>query len=127
MSPKLHRTLVWILTFILSVAFFTSGMKKLVGNSFNLDDWQSLGYNWEVMYTIGGIEFLTALGLWATQYRIWAATIQAILMVGAIGLHMIAGDLSIVGGPLFLGAFDGALVYLLSMHSNKEGEMEVND
>ena len=124
MSPKLHNVLVWILTFALSVAFLTSGMEKLVGNSFDLDDCQSVGYNWSVLYTIGAIEFLTSLGLWVKQYRIWAATIQAILMVGAIGLHMMANDLHIIGGPLFLGGMAAALVYLLSMHNSKEDEVE---
>lgn len=123
MSPKVHKVLLWFFTFVLSVAFLTSGMEKLVGNSFDLDDFQSLGYNWDILYGIGAIEFLTALGLWVKEYRIWAATIQAILMVGAIGLHMIAGDLHIIGGPLVLGALDAALVYLLSMHSSKEDEV----
>ena len=36
-------------------------------------------------------------------------------MVGAIGLHMIAGDLEVIGGPLVLGAIDAAVVYLLSI------------
>ncbi len=122
MSPKIYTVLVWFFTFILSVAFLTSGMEKLVGNSFDLDDFQSLGYNWDVLYGIGAIELLTALGLWVKEYRIWAATIQAILMVGAIGLHMIAGDLEVIGGPLVLGAIDAAVVYLLSMHSSTEDE-----
>ncbi|MBD1373064.1 DoxX family protein [Hazenella sp. IB182357] len=43
-----------------------------------------------VLEIIGGIGLLA--GLWKHKYGLWGAGLLAVIMVGAIGVHILAGD-----------------------------------
>ncbi len=127
MDPKFRRFIIWLDIAFLSIIFFASGMAKMVGAPWDIEDFESLNASFQLMYVVGAVEVLTSIGLFVDRYRLWSATIQAILMTGAIGMHMINGDLHIVGLPLFLGAGAALLVYLLSTTDITAKPKEVED
>ena len=115
MRISIRNTIIWLLIAFLGVVFFASGMAKMVGAPWDIEDFESLHTSFQLMYVVGAMEVLSALGLFVDRYRSWSATVQAVLMAGAIGMHMINGDLHILGLPTILGAAAAWLVYLLAV------------
>ncbi len=84
---------------VLSVGFLGVGMLKLISypsmhasfQRWNLPHWS--------MYVIGVLELTLSIALFYQPWRKWAMITTAILMVGAITIHLIAAEWSQLYGP----------------------------
>ena len=85
----LRVLLEWIIIFVLSIVFFASGFSKLANQHWDLEDFEKLGMSMQMVHMIGAAEILAALGLFVDRYRMWAATILAIVSFGAIVVHVV--------------------------------------
>lgn len=118
----LRVLLEWLIIFVLSVVFFASGMSKVTGQPWDLEDFQKLGMGFQMVHLVGAAEVLAVFGLFVDRYKVWSATLLAVVSFGAIVVHVLLDDLVEMGGPLVLGFLSAALVYLLATAPNEANE-----
>ncbi len=83
----------WILAVLLASAFGFAGFLKVSANSMEIEIFTRFGYPLWLMYVVGAAELAGALGLIAgrfinTHLPRAAATGLLVIMVGAIGSHL---------------------------------------
>ena len=76
----------------------SSGVGKLVSTQEWLIEWDKYGYPLWFMYAIGILQVVGSIMLWIQKTRFWAATLFAIIMVGAVFTHINTGEY--IGIPL---------------------------
>lgn len=85
-----------VLSILLAVAFVGTGVMKLVGRSQMVEGLGRLGVGPALVRTIGALEVIAVVGLLAGIAVAWLGVAAAIglvlLMAGAIGYHVRAGD-----------------------------------
>jgi uncharacterized membrane protein len=110
---KLSRIAVWTCAAILALAFVLVGVSKLatasaVRWSERLSNW---GYPAAARQVLGVIEIVAGIGLLVPKtQRVAAGTLIAV-MIGALGTHLVNGELQRMIPPLVLGAL-ALLVYV---------------
>jgi putative oxidoreductase len=102
---RLRKAAVWAGVFFLAVAFVGIGMSKLGGASAirwgeRFGQW---GYPANAHYVVGMLEVLGGLGVLMPRWRRAASLTLAVLMVGALGTHVVDAEFSRVIPPLVLG------------------------
>jgi putative oxidoreductase len=112
MTPKTKNIITWILSGLLALAFFGSGLSKIFGAEMQIKNFQSWGYPLWLRFPIGLIEIIFAIGLLIPTYRktivygIFAWTIVAIIT------HLQAGQASMIGGAIIFGLLAAAILLL---------------
>lgn len=86
---KVKNITAWIITALLVFGFIFSGYLKVTGNPEMVNGFKQWGYPWFFMYVIGVAELISAVGLPFRKARPWAALTLIIIMIGAIGTHLL--------------------------------------
>jgi putative oxidoreductase len=112
MSAKTKNIITWILAVILAFAFIGAGFTKLLGVDTQIKNFESWGYPLWLRFPIGLIEIALAIGLVIPRYR--KITIYGIFIwtIVAVITHLQAGQASMIDGPIFLGVFAAAILFL---------------
>jgi putative oxidoreductase len=102
---RLSPTVTWSLSIFLALLFAALGSSKLWGPS--AARWGERFLNWGYPagshYLVGAVEMLSGLALLLPRSRKAAAGSLMLVMVGALGTHLIHGELPRVIPPLILG------------------------
>ena len=93
---------LWILTLMLVLVCFRSGLQKLTGNVFWVRDFHRWNYPDWFRIVVGLAEVTSALLLLIPRMAAYGAGIFAIVMVGAICTHAIHNESSRLPFNLFL-------------------------
>lgn len=107
---KAKNTIGWIIAILLSLAFLMAGISKLTGQEQFVQNFGKWGFSMAFMYFIGGCEIIGAIGLMVKKVRALAALGLILLMLGAIGTHIVNSEAFIP--PLILLVLLGTLVWL---------------
>ncbi len=94
---------VWIATCLLTIVFLLSGGTKLAGSQMHIDNFLGWGYPDWFRLIVGTIEIVSALLLLWPRSAPYAAAALTVTMVGAVGTHIVAGELSMAIVPAILG------------------------
>jgi uncharacterized membrane protein YphA (DoxX/SURF4 family) len=78
-----------ISSYFLALIFFASGGAKLLSLPFEIAAFARWGYPIEFMYFTGVVEFVGAIGLLIPRLSSFASVCLALLMLGAIGTHLV--------------------------------------
>jgi len=108
-TDEIKAALRNIAMLILSVGFLGVGMLKLIAFPAMVtafEQWQLPSWS---MYIIGVIELAIAVSLFYQPWRSKAIMAAFALMIGAISVHLIAGQFSQLYGPLVVLLFAGLL------------------
>jgi hypothetical protein len=89
MNTKLHY---WVTTILLSFPFTVFGFLKVIGAEFMVQNMASIHYNTIATTCIGIVELLTVVGLFFEKYRTLSLMILGLILAGAIGSHLGAGQ-----------------------------------
>ncbi|MGE0232227.1 MAG: DoxX family protein [Flavobacteriaceae bacterium] len=81
-----------ILTYCLAAIFLFSGGAKLAGLDFEVRAFERWGYPPAFMYLTGVLEVAGAIGLFVKPLKALAAACLALLMIGAVGTHMVFAE-----------------------------------
>lgn len=81
-----------ILSYLLALIFLASGGAKLAGLTFEIEAFERWGYSLAFMYFIGVVEVLGAFGLVLKRFSAAAAAGLALMMIGAIGTHVMHAE-----------------------------------
>jgi uncharacterized membrane protein YphA (DoxX/SURF4 family) len=109
---KLSRVAGWTCTVILALVFVLVGVSKLatasaVRWSERFSHW---GYPAAGLHVLGVIEVVAGVGLLVPKTQRVAAGTVVVVMIGALGTHLLNGELARIIPPLVLGAL-ALLVY----------------
>lgn len=80
------------ITALLSLIFVLSGSAKLAGLDFEIQAFERWGYALWFMYAIGVAEVAGGLALWWSRVSAWASAGLSLVMVGAVGTHLIHAE-----------------------------------
>lgn len=106
-----------ILIYVLAAIFLLSGGAKLAGLPFEIAAFERWGYPLWFMYAIGAAEVAGALALAINFLRHLAAPALSLLMLGAIGTHILHAE-----WPMMLIASTitaGCLYLALTLNKNR--------
>jgi|AntRauTorckE5430_2_1112549.scaffolds.fasta_scaffold35207_2 uncharacterized membrane protein len=92
MNSKTKNIIGWVLTGLLALAFLMAGAAKLSGQAEMLQSFEKWGLPSIAMYLIGFAEVLGAVGLFIPKTRFLAVLGLMVLMIGAIGTHLLNGE-----------------------------------
>jgi putative oxidoreductase len=117
MSAKTKNIITWILAVILAFVFIGAGFSKLLGVDTQIKNFESWGYPLWLRFPIGLIEMALAIGLLIPRFR--KITIYGIFIwtIVAVITHLQAGQTNMIGGPIFLGVFAAAILFLSPRHT----------
>jgi uncharacterized membrane protein YphA (DoxX/SURF4 family) len=112
MSPKAKNIIIWILAGILALAYFGSGLTKLLGVDMQIKNFESWGYPVLLRFPVGLIEIAFAIALFIPRYR--RLTIYGIFIwtIIAVITHLQAGQANMIGGPIFFSVLAAAILFL---------------
>ena len=102
------KWIVRILQGLLALAYLMFGYLKLSGNELQAHEFtQTYGYSIGVMYIVGALEILAAIGLLIgfkkPQIAFYSAGILVLIMAGAVATHLKSGQgMSVAAMPLVL-------------------------
>ncbi len=113
MNPKTKNIISLMLCALLTFAMLGAGITKLMGQEMHVANFARWGYPSFFLYVVGGSQVLFAILLWVKNYRHWAALGIAVIFIGAIGTHIMAGEINQLGAPIMLFLM-GAGVYALN-------------
>ena len=108
---KTFKIISWVLTILLAVAFFGSGVTKLIGVEMQVQNFQSWGFPDWFRYPVGLGEIALALALVLFKpksYVIYGIYIWAVV---AILTHLQAGQTEMIGGPLVFALLNTLLLW----------------
>jgi len=81
-----------VLRGLLTVVFLVAAGMKFAAVPFELEGFARFGYPLWFMYGVGVLQLLGAALLWTRGCVVLGAGLLAVLMVGAVGSHLSAGD-----------------------------------
>jgi putative oxidoreductase len=81
-----------VLRGLLAAGFAVAGCMKLSASSFEVEGFRHFGYDPWLMYAVGAAQLLGAAALLFRGYAAAGAGLLALVMIGAVGSHLIAGD-----------------------------------
>jgi len=110
---KLPRVAVWAVAILLAVAFVASGISKIEGASAARwsERFRHWGYPANAQYIVGMFEILGGLGVLIPRWRRAASMTLGVVMIGALGTHLVNAEFPRVISPLVLGGL-ACLMYL---------------
>lgn len=86
-----------VLCYLLALVFALSGGAKLLALPFETEAFARWGYPLEFMYLTGALELAGAVGLLLRRLSAFAALGLAMLMLGAVGTHLLHGEWLMAG------------------------------
>lgn len=89
---KARRVIMWILLVLAAGQFICVGAAKSAGVEAMMKGFRELNYTDGFGRFIGVCELLGGIGLLLSRTRLWAALGLMIIMVGAVGSHLGAGQ-----------------------------------
>src|SRR5687767_13265039 len=108
MTTKTKNIIAWILSALLTLAFFMSGITKLLGVEMQIRNLESWGYPLWFRFPIGLTELALGIALLIPKFRkltiygIFAWTLVAVIT------HLQAGQASMIGAPILFSVVAGA-------------------
>ena len=81
-----------VMSILLALIFLASGLAKLASLQFELVAFERWGYPIGFMYLIGAVEVLGGIGLIIHRLSAIAGAALALMMIGAIGTHVIHSE-----------------------------------
>lgn len=87
---------------LLTVVFLVAGGMKFAAVPFEVAGFARFGYPLWFMYVVGALQLLGAVLLWTRGCVALGAGLLAVLMVGAVGSHLLAGDPALMPLPAFV-------------------------
>jgi uncharacterized membrane protein YphA (DoxX/SURF4 family) len=114
MTAKTKNIITWVLSGLLTFAFLSSGITKLLGAEMQLKNLESWGYPLWLRYPIGLSELAFAAGLLTSTYRKWAVYGIFGFVVVAIYTHLQATppQTTMLGGPIVFLLLNAALYFV---------------
>ncbi|MCE7991872.1 MAG: DoxX family protein [Roseivirga sp.] len=97
MKQKVKNVLAWGLSVLVSLNFLMSGYPKVMPNAGMVRRFENWGFNEGFAILIGVLEILGGLLMLVPKTAFYGAVILSVVMIGAIGTHLITG----IGGPVF--------------------------
>lgn len=91
-----------VVSILLSLAFLASGIMKLAGAEEAVQAFQGFGYPIFFMYVVGLCEVAGAIGLWLGRFSCVAKVCLILLMVGAVGTHLVFDTFAEAVPPIIL-------------------------
>jgi putative oxidoreductase len=91
-----------VLRSLLTVVFLVAAGMKFAAVPFEVEGFARFGYPLWFMYVIGALQLLGAVLLWTRGCVALGAGLLAILMIGAVGSHLLAGDPILMPLPAFV-------------------------
>lgn len=104
MQPRWKEYTGHVLAAIVGFGVGSAGGAKLASVPELVEGFARWGYPWWFVYLTGLLEVLGAMLILVPKTRIYGAALVASTMLGAIGTHVAAGELSEVLPALILGA-----------------------
>ena len=94
MTPS--RSMAWwastILSVLLGLLFIFTGSAKVLGSPMMLEQFQNWGYPLWFATLVGIIEVVGAVLLFIPASRLFGCIALAVIMIGAIGTHVVNGE-----------------------------------
>ena len=87
-----YNNIFYFIIGAVAIIYVVTGLIKLTADRSTVSDFESWGYGTTFMYAIGVIELLGAAALIIPKSRIPAIAGMGVLMLGAIGTHVINGE-----------------------------------
>jgi len=110
---------LWVLRVVVGLAFLAAGGSKLAGAPAMVAMFAKIGFGQWFRILTGSLEVAGAIGLFVPRFAVYAASLLAVVMVGAIGFH-----LTILGGnpgpPIVLLLLASLIVWLSKETSRSE-------
>lgn len=97
-----------VLRGLLTAVFLVAAGMKFAAVPFEVDGFARFGYPLWFMYVVGALQLLGAVLLWTRRCVFLGAGLLAVIMVGAVGSHLLAGD------PMLMPLPASVLLILLS-------------
>lgn len=107
-----QQVLMWVLSVLLAVAYFWSGLWKLLGSEAMANQFAGWGYATWFMTLIGMIEVAGGLALLVPQAAPYAAAALGVVMLGAAYTHVANGEGAEVLRPLIFLAVLAVVFWL---------------
>lgn len=99
-QTRLAGLKVWGPTMFLSSVFLVSGLPKLYGSAVAVNAFERWGYNQELMWSVGAVEFLCALFLLVPELASLSAAALSVVMFGSLFTHLAVGEYALALVPL---------------------------
>ena len=110
---------LWVLRVGVGLAFLAAGGSKLAGAPAMVAMFAKIGFGQWFRILTGSLEVAGAVGLFVPRFAVYAASLLAVVMVGAIGFR-----LTILGGnpgpPIVLLLLSTSIVWLSKRTSRSE-------
>lgn len=97
-----QRPFLWTVTALLSLLFLIAGLPKLVGVDAVMSQFSDWGFSPAFMVIVGVVEIVGAVLLLFPTTASIAAAALAVVMVGAIVTHAMAGELIMTIVPILM-------------------------
>lgn len=81
-----------VLRGLLTVVFLVAAGMKFTAVPFEVEGFARFGYPLWFMYAVGAAQLLGAVLLWTRRHVAYGALLLAVVMIGAVGSHLRAGD-----------------------------------
>jgi len=78
----------WVLRVVVGLAFLAAGGSKLAGAPAMVAMFAKIGFGQWFRILTGSLEVAGAIGLFVHRFAAYAASMLAVVMVGAIGFHL---------------------------------------
>jgi putative oxidoreductase len=108
------ETVLWIVTLLLVLVCFRSGLQKVTGNVFWVRDFHRWGYPDVFRSVVGIAEIASGLLLVVPRFAAYGASVFAIVMLGAIYTHATHGESSRLPFNFLLLAF--SIIIMIGRH-----------
>lgn len=79
---------LWVLRVVVGLAFLAAGGSKLAGAPAMVAMFAKIGFGQWFRILTGLLEVAGAIGLFVPRFAVYAASMLAVVMVGAIGFHL---------------------------------------
>ena len=89
---------------LLALVFLLSGGTKLAGSQMHIDSFLRWGYPDWFRLVVGTVEVVSAVLLLLPRAAPYAAAALIVVMIGAVGTHIVAGEMGMAVAPAILGA-----------------------
>ena len=120
-QKKRNTIALWVLRVVVGLAFLAAGGSKLAGAPAMVAMFAKIGFGHWFGILTGSLEVLGAIGLFVPRFFVYAASLLAVVMVGAIGFH-----LTILGGnpvpPIVLLLLASSIIWLSRRNSRSEAQ-----
>lgn len=119
-GQKKRKTIaLWVLRVVVGLAFLAAGGSKLAGAPAMVEMFAKIGFGQWFRILTGLLEVAGAIGLFVPRLVVYAASLLAVVMVGAIGFHLttLGGN---PGPPIVLLLLASSIVWLSRKTSRSE-------